>query len=111
MTAPPAPPVVSFPADPLVLRQHDTSGSVAMQILSGLVEDPGAMGASATFGLWDETAGAVVAGFPKSAVISNTGTDPATGTYFANVSYPLSGGDVTGTPGRYLMEFTITFAS
>src|SRR5579859_6085578 len=111
MTAPPSPPVLQFPADPAIFRQHDTSGVLPMRVLSGLVEDPSAMGAAATFTLFDETAGSTVAGFPKSATIANPGTDPVTGTFCCDLEMPLQDGSVTANAGRFLGEFTITFPS
>ncbi len=93
-------------SSPRAFKRHDTHGSVALRILSGLPAD--IESAEVTFTLWNPATGAAVfAG--RAAQVAEVVEDMASGSWGATLVYDLAPGDLA-TAGRYLGEFTVCYS-
>ena len=97
---------LDFGDRPIVHKQHDTHGSIALTVESGLVS--GIQAATTTFALWDiEAEAKLFSG--RSADILSPVLNPDTGDWGCVLSYDLQAGDLDKI-GRFVGEWEITYS-
>lgn len=93
---------------PITLKQGDSHGQIALEILSGLPSDIASpLTVEAT--MLRESDGTVTFS-ERPAVVSDVTEDARSGTWGATLSYALQAGD-TATAGVYRAEFTVCYAA
>lgn len=94
---------------PLVFKEGDTFGSIQLTVLSGLPSEIGDVGTTATFTLYDPSAGAPIFS-DQAATIANVVLEAETNTWGADLIYDLEAGDLD-TPGDLIGEFTVCYGA
>ena len=98
---------IKLPDSPITIKEGDTHGDLALEVLYGLPSDIGNPGTTVTASLL-RLADASVIFADRAATISGVVQDAGSGTYGATLSYQVAPGD-TDLPGDHVLEFTVCY--